>query len=273
MRLNRALGRVGVAGLLVAAPAAMAHNPVTSGGQEQLAAIAGATLLGLFWGLHAVGSCRRRPSWMRAGLFHAGGVVCALALFGPLDEWAKTSSAAHMAQHMLLMMVVAPLWVLSQPLQQLSASAGGVFSFIWRLLLPLVQRPMTAAYLHAAAIWFWHTPRFYMVAVEGPWWHALEHACFLISAGFFWWAVLKSSAARAPWALLAVLFTLMHTGVLGAILTFADAPMYGEARHLGDQQLAGLIMWVVGGVPYLLASGWIAHRWYRQMERRMDAAV
>ncbi|MCP1677195.1 cytochrome c oxidase assembly factor CtaG [Natronocella acetinitrilica] len=247
-----------------------AHNPITSTGHAELAGLSGAALLLLFWVAYLLGSLRRRPPAVHAALFHATALVCALALFGPLDGWAKTSTAAHMVQHMLLMVVVAPLWVLSQPLQQLARGAGRFFATVWNALLPLVQRPMTVAYLHAAAIWFWHTPYFYRVAVENPWWHALEHACFLLTAGLFWWAVLKSSARRAPWALLAVLFTLMHTGFLGAILTFANAPLYGEARGLADQQLAGLIMWVVGGVPYLLAAGWIAHRWYRQLQRRME---
>lgn len=61
--------------------------------------------------------------------------------------------------------------------------------------------------------------------------------------------LLAGAAKRAPWALLALLFTLMHTGFLGAVLTFAESPLYGEARSLADQQLAGLIMWVVGSVP------------------------
>lgn len=258
-------------GSLVWSASVWAHDPVTSTGQEQLAGLVGVVLLLLFWGGYLFGSLRRPPRRGHGVLFHATALVCALALFGPLDDWAKTSTAAHMVQHMLLMVVVAPLWVLSRPLQQLALGAGRLFTAPWSVVLSLVQRPMTAAYLHAAAIWFWHTPYFYMVAVENPWWHALEHACFLVTAGLFWWAVLKSSAGRAPWALLAVLFTLMHTGFLGAILTFADAPMYGEARGLDDQQLAGLIMWVVGGVPYLLASGWVAHRWYRQLQRRMNA--
>ena len=258
-------------GALVWNASAWAHNPVTSTGHEQLAGLFGVALLLLFWGGYLLGSLRRPPRRGHGALFHATALVCALALFGPLDDWAKTSTAAHMVQHMLLIVVVAPLWVLSRPLQQLAVGAGRLFTAPWKAVLPLVRRPMTAAYLHAAAIWFWHTPRFYMVAVENPWWHALEHACFLVTAGLFWWAVLKSSAARAPWALLAVLFTLMHTGFLGAILTFANAPMYGEARGLDDQHLAGLIMWVAGGVPYLLASGWIAHRWFRQLQRRMDA--
>jgi putative membrane protein len=59
---------------------------------------------------------------------------------------------------------------------------------------------------------------------------------------------------------------LMHTGFLGAVLTFARAPLYGEARDLQDQQLAGLIMWVLAAIPYIIASAWIAHRWFRQLE-------
>jgi putative membrane protein len=106
-----------------------------------------------------------------------------------------------------------------------------------------------------------------MLAVNNPWWHALEHACFLLSAGLFWWAVLRASRTRMPWALLALLLTLMHTGFLGAILTFAQSPIYGEARSLEDQQLAGLIMWVLGGIPYLLASAWLGWRWYMQLMR------
>jgi cytochrome c oxidase assembly factor CtaG len=58
----------------------------------------------------------------------------------------------------------------------------------------------------------------------------------------------------------------MHTGFLGALLTFANAPFYGDTRSLADQQLAGLIMWVIGGIPYFIASLWIAYRWFRQME-------
>ena len=249
-----------------------AHNPMIATGQEQLAGVFGVVLLLLFWGGYLRGSLCRQPPRDSSILFHTGVLVCAFALFGPLDDWAKTSTAAHMVQHMLLMVVVAPLWVLSRPLAQLAIGTGRLFAAPWNAVLPLVRRPMATAYLHAAAIWFWHTPYFYRVAVDNPWWHAVEHACFLLTAGLFWWAVLKSSSRRAPWAFLAVLFTLMHTGFLGAILTFAGAPMYGEARGLDDQQLAGLIMWVVGGVPYLLASGWIAHRFYRQLQRRMDAA-
>jgi putative membrane protein len=248
---------------------AWAHSPSGSSGQEQMAALLTALALAAFWGLYLRGSLRKRPRPLHAACFHTSAALCYLAVLGPLDDWAEVSAAMHMTQHMLFMMVIAPLWVLSQPLPQLAAGSNHLLDRLWRPLLRFVQHPMLAAYVHGAIIWVWHTPYFYTLALENPWWHALEHTMFLGSAGLFWWAVLKSGLRGAPWALLALLFTLMHTGFLGAVLTFAEAPLYGEARHLQDQQLAGLIMWVLGAIPYLAASVWVGHRWYRQLQRRM----
>ena len=271
MRQVSAATLAGVA-ILAAAEPALAHNPLTGSGHDRWAGLLGAALLAIFWITYLRGSRLRPPRRHLAAGFHTTTVVCAVTLFGPLDDWASSSTAAHMVQHMLLMVVIAPLWVILRPLPQLFAGTGHVGLWLWWPLLRLASRPMLAAYLHAAAIWFWHTPRFYMLAVDNPWWHALEHACFLLSAGAFWWAALNSSRRSAAWALLAVLFTLMHTGFLGAILTFAGTPLYGEVRNLQDQQLAGLVMWVAGAIPYLLAATWVGHRWYRQMRRRMDLA-
>lgn len=259
---------IGLVGLFFCSTAA-AHNPLTSGGAEQWAGWFTTVVLGAFWLCYILGSRRRRPSWQRAFWFHATAVLSFITLLGPLDDWAETSTAAHMVQHMLLMVVIAPLWVLCRPLPQLVAGGGALGLWLWQPMLRLTRYPVITAYLHAAAIWFWHTPYFYMLAVEDPWWHIVEHACFLVTAGLFWWAVLNGNYRRAPWALCALLFTLIHTGFLGAILTFAREPIYGEARDLADQQLAGMIMWVVGAIPYMLASVWIGSRWYGQMMRRL----
>lgn len=250
------------------APAAAAHNPLTSGGTEQWAGLVSAMVLGTFWLCYIVGALRRPPSWRRALCFHATAILSVMTLLGPLDDWAETSTAAHMVQHMLLMVVIAPLWVLCRPLPQLTAGGGRPGVWLWHPMLRLTCYPAVTAYLHGAIIWFWHMPYFYMLAVEDPWWHIVEHAFFLVTAGLFWWAVLNGNYRRAPWALFALLFTLIHTGFLGAILTFARAPIYGEARNLEDQQLAGMIMWVLGAIPYILASAWIGSRWYGQLMRR-----
>lgn len=246
--------------------AALAHSPFSGAGEEQLTALLTAAILAVFWAIYLRGAWLRPPGWSRGITFNVAAVIAVLALLGPLDDWAKTSTAMHMTQHMMLMVVIAPLWVLCRPLPQIIAGGGRPAATFWVPMLRLSSRPMWAAYLHGFMIWFWHLPYFYMLAVDNPWWHAIEHACFLVTAGIFWWAVLRFGKLGAGWALLALLLTLMHTGFLGAVLTFAREPLYGEARDLADQQLAGLIMWVLAAVPYLAASTWIGHRWFRQLD-------
>ncbi|MEH6490887.1 cytochrome c oxidase assembly protein [Halopseudomonas sp.] len=262
--------RLGLTLLMLVAPTAWAHSPVSGGGQEQLAALLSALVLVAVWVVYLVGAWRVRPAWLSLGLFSLSVLLAFSAVLGPLDAWAETSTSWHMVQHMLFMVVIAPLFVLARPLPQMAAGGARAGSLIWNPLLRLAQHPMLAAYLHGLVIWFWHVPRFYVLALDNPWWHVFEHACFLLTAGLFWWAVLKSSPRRVHWALFALLFTLMHTGFLGAMLTFAQSSLYGPERALADQQLAGMIMWVLGAFPYLLASAWIGYRWYRQVQVRLN---
>jgi cytochrome c oxidase assembly factor CtaG len=104
-----------------------------------------------------------------------------------------------------------------------------------------------------------------MAAVQNNGWHVLEHASFLFTGWLFWWAVLRPGQGGVLQATLALLFTVMHTGLLGALLTFARAPLYwSESRELWDQQLAGLVMWIPGGMVYLAAAAWAGYRWLAQ---------
>lgn len=251
---------------------ALAHNPLAWESREP-AVIFAALLLAFVWLAYWAGCRRRSPSLSRRWLFHGTTFLAALVLFGPLDEWAETNAAAHMVQHMGIMVVIAPLWVLARPLPQWSALHAQLVQGLFAPLLRCVRYPMLAASVHGAVVWFWHAPRLYVLALDHPWWHVFEHFCFLLSAGLFWWAVLRSQQRRAPVALLALLFTLMHTGFLGALLTFSPASLYGESRSLADQQLAGLLMWVLGGLPYLSAALWIAWRWFQRVLRPSVANV
>jgi len=204
--------------------------------------------------LHQARSGQRR-------LFHVTMLIAGLTLFGPLDELAERSTAWHMGQHMLLIVVVAPMLVLARPLAQWRAVLGPRADVVWRPLHRLSRRPMLCALLHAAAIWFWHAPGPYIAAVQTPLWHVLEHACFLCSAWLFWWSVLRPGRSGALAAAGALLFTVMHTGMLGALMSFANVPLYSTGlKALADQQLAGLVMWVPGGLVYLLAAVWAAWR-------------
>jgi putative membrane protein len=230
-----------------------------------------------------------RPALARqAACFGAGWLVLAVALASPLDAAGSLSFAAHMVQHELLMIVAAPLLVLGRPLGVWLWAwpsgwrrAGGALTqlkslhFFWHWL----TRPLNAWVLHFAALWLWHAPWLFQTALTHPGWHALQHASFLFPALLFWWTVLGKSAAPARGTALAYLFTTMlHTGALGALFALSTTiwyPAYGAGAAeyglsaLEDQQLGGLIMWVPGGLAYLIAALLLCAGWL--MPRRVGA--
>jgi putative membrane protein len=113
--------------------------------------------------------------------------------------------------------------------------------------------------------------------------HVLQHASFFVTALLFWWTAIapRGDAFRAGGAAIASLFTTMlHTGALGALLTFSTAPWYASYRlgiagsmltPLEDQQLGGLVMWVPGGFVYVGAALAIAARWLDRRPREAPA--
>ena len=214
----------------------------------------------------------------QAACFATGWLVLALALTSPLDALGGALFSVHMVQHELLMVVAAPLFVMSRPLEawtwalpaawrQPLAKAGRLrpVAATWRA----ITQPLGAWTLHALALWGWHVPWLFEAALTNEWLHSLQHASFLASALLFWWSVLGRGARRPDGVGLASLFTTMlHTGALGALLTFAAHPWYGHyaagafgLTALEDQQLGGLVMWVPGGLAYMAAGLAIAAAW------------
>ena len=191
---------------------------------------------------------RPRAPWPFAGAL----LALFLALAWPLGELAHESFAAHMAQHMLLIGVAAPLLVLSR------FTVPALRGASW---LGAVARtpPATAFALHAVAIWAGHAPRVIRWTIEYGWVHALEHVALLGTAALFWWTLASRRQAYGA-AALWTLATLLHTGLLGALLTFSPRVLY-RGYSLEDQQLAGLVMWIPGGLCYLAAGLAFAAAW------------
>jgi putative membrane protein len=120
--------------------------------------------------------------------------------------------------------------------------------------------------LHVIVLWAWHVPALYDAAVRDPLLHALEHGSLLVSATAFWWMTLRPRDHHGLGALAAMLALFAGAGqstALGALLTLASEPSFlthadTTARWgltpLEDQQLAGLLMWVVGGLGYMIAA-------------------
>lgn len=184
-----------------------------------------------------------------AAAFAAGWSCVAGALLSPLDAAAASSFAVHMVQHELLMVVAPPLLILGRPFAALAATA--LPTALWIAAWPLRLPPLAAWSTHAAALWIWHIPRFFNAGLASDGIHALQHASFFLSALLFWWTVLRRVGAGT--AALYILTTIIHSGALAALLTFAPAPLYLDTS-LAQQQLGGLIMWVPAGYGLLLAG-------------------
>ncbi len=247
--------------------------------------------------LYAAGVCRL---WQAAGTargiarwqvcaYGAGWLALAVALTDPLDALAQHSFAAHMTQHELLMLVAAPLLVLGNPLAAWVWALPGsrrravlrpFRSLTWRCAWAWLVAAPVAWSVHALALWSWHTPAWFEAGLRHEWVHNLQHASFLLSALLFWWALLR----RRPngFGVLYLLTTLLHTGFLGALLTFtpnAWYPTYMSRTNpwalsaLEDQQLGGLIMWVPAGAIFIVAGLWLLALWLRTMDGARGVAL
>lgn len=230
------------------------------------------------WQLRRTGGGQAQPG--RDVCFAGGAIVLAICLLPPLDAWSADSFAAHMVQHELLMLVAAPLLVLALPLPVFLWAFPEVMRrplARWTRATPVrsawrfVTHPATGWISHALALWIWHVPRFFRAALESSALHDLQHFSFVVTALLFWTGLLLRGQGEARGLSVLYLFTTtIHTGVLGALITFAGAPLYSPTiitgtagQVLRDQQLGGLIMWVPGSMVYVAAGLALFLQWVK----------
>jgi putative membrane protein len=256
--------------------------------------------------LYAIGVAR---VWRRAGpgrgvsrwsaaSFASGWVVMAVALVTPIATIAENVLSVHMTQHVLLMLVAAPLLTFGHPLlacfwafsatsrdrlakRWLAPFAGkGASHLIWRG----VTAPASAFVIQAVALWLWHIPAWYEAALRHDSIHALEHLSFVVTACLFWWAMVRGRYGRMGYGLsvLYVFLTAVHSSALGALLTVAPTVWYDDyaqraaALHvdaLADQQLAGLLMWIPASVVFIVLGLALFAAWLGEAERRAGFGV
>ncbi len=266
-------------------------SPLTLAFELLILAVALLYAIGVFRVWRRAGWGHGLPVW-RAACFLAGMALLGTALAGPMDRLADESFAAHMFQHVLLMKAVPPLLLLGEFsiafLHGIGRQPAHALQRTWarsraaRALWHRMTSPWFAWSFFALSMWLWHVPPFYDAALRSEWLHILEHALFLFSSLLFWWYVLQPSPDRAVRYGAVVLFlftTLLHESALGALITFSAKswyPFYAGAdpwglTSLGDQQFAGLIMWVPGGLLFAFLVEYYFGAWLRAIERRSRA--
>jgi putative membrane protein len=210
--------------------------------------------------------------------FYSGIGLAVIALASPLDTLAdEYLFTAHMLQHLLLILGVAPLllagtpgWLLREVLR-----ATHLTGFVrW------AHHPLVAFFGFNVIFGLAHVPAFYELTLASEPLHAIEHLVFIATAMLMWMPVLSPAPdISAPYpALGQVLYLFFQTvpaSLVGGLLslsgtasypTYELAPRITALSAIEDQQLGGLIMWVGAGIYFLLATGVVFFAWASREE-------
>lgn len=271
----------------------LAHAEAASAWGDPLQVVVALVLICAAWlyldGALAVGAVVRA----RTASYLAGLAVVAVALVSPLDTFADDLLVVHVAQHVLLVLIAAPLLVLARPLPVLLRglpqrvrgpvlrSGGGRLLRSGRAAW---VAPLAAA-AHVLVLWGGHVPVLYDAALRVPLLHALEHGLLLGTGALLWWAVLDPagrSVAGTGGRLAAVALSAGAGIALGVALLASPQEWYAAHAEAGrwglapvdDQRAAGALMWAAGGPGYALAGAVVVLRLLRggEHDKEMTSA-
>jgi putative membrane protein len=197
-----------------------------------------------------------------------------------------------MVQHMLLMVVAAPLLLLGAPIRPLLRGMPRSWrlqvvrpiarSDVVRGALHFLRQPLVAGGLYVGGLYVWHIPALYDAALADEAIHVGEHAWFLTTALLFWSCVIDPEPFRAtlPYAARIPFLLLAGAGqntILGGLLAFSTRLLYsgyvGRPERYGfdavvDQRVGGAIMWVPGDLIFLAAASGSFFLWLAEEERQ-----
>ncbi len=231
-----------------------------------------ALLGGLYVYLGGLAAPRRRVVAFGAAL-----VVLGVALNGPLHNLSDGYLfSAHMVQHLALTLVFPPLLLYGTPAWVVRPLLGSA----WVLRVAgRATRPLAAGALFSAPITLWHVPQFYEAALEHHPLHIAQHLVFMATAVIMWWPILSPvpvlPRASYPTQLIYLFALGLPMSLAGALITLSERvlyPFYAAAPRvwgltaLADQQLGGLLMWVVGTIYLWVAASVVWFRWSAREE-------
>jgi putative membrane protein len=236
-------------------------------------------ILGAAAACYAAGAGAARISAGRQAAFYAGWAVLTLALVSPLCNLTVALFSARVAQHMIIVLLAAPLLVLGHP----ERACRWMLPASWRRVPAArgpLQSPALGAITFGVLLWLWHAPYFYDATLQSHAAYWAMHVSLIGSSLLLWQALLQPPVENGLVSLTIALSTMVQMGFLGALLTFAPGSWYVSHRittwpwgltALEDQQLGGLIMWVPGGGAFLIAALVITARLLLRLEARRAA--
>lgn len=211
--------------------------------------------------------------------FVGGTVLLFLSLNGPLHDLSDNYLfSAHMIQHLIITLIVPPLWLMGLPrwslrrvLEHRSLLATG----------RALTGPLVAYAIYNVVFIGWHFPSLYNWALVDHNAHILQHLMFIAAATLMWWPVVSPvpelERIQTPVRMLYLFALGIPMSIVSAIITLAEKAMYPwyeaaprvfeNITALDDQQLGGLIMWVPGMIVFWIAITILFFRWSTREQR------
>ena len=250
-------------------------------------ALTGAAYL---WGVWRV--ARRHPArpwpWWRTALFFAGLAVVVLATQSGIGAYDDVLAWDHMVQHLLLIMVAAPLFAIASPIELAWKSTTGTAHIaVTEVLRSGVAKFFghwaVAFVLYAVLIPISHLTTWYNLTLENDGLHNAEHFAFLLVGYMFWRQIFgndpncyRMHPAMQFFYLFMAIPIDTFTGLSLAGATKEMFPAYVATHrtwgpsYVNDLHIGGSIMWVVGDTLMLWPMIPVALRWMHQEERKAE---
>jgi cytochrome c oxidase assembly factor CtaG len=220
-------------------------------------------------------------------------VALVLALMSGIDTFQELLFFMHMTQHLLLVMIAPPLFWLAAPMPisfwglprnarlALGKPLLGRHS-PFRKALVEISAPGVIWLVFTATLWLWHDPNAYQAAIENQSLHDFEHLTFFATGMLLWWHIVAAAPVihkRRSYVvrLSVIVLTYFQTIILGIGITmwgdviyehYANVPRLWGIDAKTDQTYGGLIMWLPGGMMYLIAVLVLIGSMIRESERK-----
>ena len=147
----------------------------------------------------------------------------------------------------------------------LRSALGGSWKSPLRAAWKRLTEPVTATAIQAVVIWVWHAPPLFDRALDSFGWHIAQHSCFFVSSLLFWWAMLNPRGRGRLWRIRRLpVRDVADRRCAGRADDLLLSPWYADYAAMGmtgigldpadDQRLAGLIMWIPGGLVHGVAA-------------------
>jgi putative membrane protein len=226
---------------------------------------------------------RRIPTIAQRLSFSAGLLVLFASLNGPIHDLSDYYLfSAHMVQHLLLTMLMPPLMLYGVPGWMLRPLLR---NRVLQAIAKRITRPIACYLIFNIVIAGWHIPAMYNAAMESHDIHILEHLMFMAAAVLMWWPLASQlpelPRLAYPGQMLYSFLMTLPMSVVAVYIVMADTvlyPFYSSAPRImklspmEDQLLGGLIMWVPGGLIFMIIMTVIFFKWASRGEDHAAAA-